>query len=121
MVLDRVEEAPKNISAQKRRFWSADAKQRIVAETMEPDSTMAEVARRHGVNPNLLFTWRRQAKRKASADAGLVELVPVVVAPEPAAPVSRVEIVLVGGERILVDADVDAGALARIVRALSRR
>jgi hypothetical protein len=31
------------------------------------------------------------------------------------------EVVLVGGERILVGADVDAGALARIVKALSRR
>jgi hypothetical protein len=31
------------------------------------------------------------------------------------------EIVLIGGERISVGADVDAGALARVVKALSRR
>jgi transposase len=33
----------------------------------------------------------------------------------------RMEIVLVGGERILVGADVDATALARIVKALEQR
>ena len=33
----------------------------------------------------------------------------------------RMEIVLVGGERIVVAADVDAAALARVVKALSRR
>jgi hypothetical protein len=31
------------------------------------------------------------------------------------------EIVLVGGERIVVGADVDASALVRVVKALSRR
>ena len=35
--------------------------------------------------------------------------------------VGRMEIVLVGGERILVGADVDATALARVVKALTRR
>ena len=43
---------------------------------------------------------------------------PIATAP---ALVGRMEIVLVGGERILVGADVDATALARIVKALSRR
>ena len=41
-------------------------------------------------------------------------------APAPAS-MGRMEIVLVGGERILVGADVDATALARIVKALGRR
>ena len=36
-------------------------------------------------------------------------------------PVGRMEIVLAAGERILVGADVDAVALARVVKALSRR
>jgi transposase len=119
--LVRVDEAPKETGTQRRRFWSAEEKQRIVAETLEPGASMAEVARRHDVNPNLLFTWRRQARGKASRDAGSVKLVRVVVAPQTAAPASRMEIVLVGGERILVGADVDAGALARVVKALTRR
>jgi len=120
---ERIDEAATPIGgAQRRRFWSAEEKQKIVAETMAPGASMAEVARRHDVNPNLLFTWRRKARGKQAAEGrGAIELVPIVVTPEAAPPASRMEIVLVGGERILVGADVDAGALARIVKALSRR
>ena len=39
-----------------RRLWSADLKRRIVAESFEPGASVAVVARRHGVNANLLFT-----------------------------------------------------------------
>ena len=35
--------------------------------------------------------------------------------------VGRMEIVLVGGERIIVGVDVDASSLARVAKALSRR
>jgi transposase len=35
-------------------------------------------------------------------------------------PVGRMEIVLGAGERIIVGADVDAAALARVIKALSR-
>jgi transposase len=119
---DRIDESPTTAGAQRRRFWSADEKQRIVAEAMAPGASMAEVARWHGVNPNLLFTWRRKARGKqATEGSGAVKLVPVVVTPETTPSASRMEIVLLSGERILVGADADAGALARIVKALSRR
>ena len=50
----------------------------------------------------------------------VVEVTPMATATAPAS-MGRMEIVLVGGERILVGADVDATALARIVKALGRR
>ena len=82
---------------------------------------MAEVARRHGVNPNLLFTWRRQATKNALADTlRPVQFVPVAIAPEAPGSAGRMEIILEGA-RILVGADVDAAALTRVVRAFSRR
>jgi transposase len=83
-----------------------------------------------GVNANLLFTWRRrEARSAASGGAEPWKLVPVRVEDEWAPdalvaalePVGRMEIVLAAGERILVGADVDAAALARVVKALSRR
>jgi transposase len=49
------------------------------------------------------------------------QLVPVSISPEPSATGGRMEIVLSGGERICFGADVDAAALARVVKALSRR
>jgi transposase len=118
---DRIDEAPTTVGAHRRRFWSTDEKQKIVAEAMAPGASMAEVARRHDVNPNLLFTWRRKARGKQAAGSGAVKLVPVVVTPETTPSASRMEIVLTSGERILVGADADASALARIVKALSRR
>jgi transposase len=88
------------------------------------------VAQRYGVNANLLFTWRRrEARSAASGCVEAVELLPVRVEDERAlaapvaapGPIGRMEIVLAAGERILVGADVDAAALARVVKALSRR
>ena len=46
-------------SVQRRRRWTAPEKVRMVEETFEPSMTVSLVARRHGVAPNQLFTWRR--------------------------------------------------------------
>ena len=116
-------------SARRRRFWSSDEKRQMIAESLAPGASVSRVAQRHGVNANLLFTWRRQ-EVVASGVAGRVKLVPVTVAeaeaPSAASfaapePIGRMEIVLSGGERIIVGVDVDATALARVVRTLTRR
>ena len=46
-------------SVQRRRRRTAPEKVRMVEETFEPDMTVSLVARRRGVAPNQLFTWRR--------------------------------------------------------------
>jgi transposase-like protein len=46
-------------SFRRRRRWTASEKVRMVEETFEPGMTVSLVARRHGVAPNQLFTWRR--------------------------------------------------------------
>ena len=99
----------------------------MVGDSLAPGASVAKVAQRYGVNANLLFTWRRQEAR--SAATGGLKLLRVTVADEgmPAAPIAlpaatgRMEIALVGGERIVVGADVDAAAFARVLNALSRR
>ena len=35
----------------------------IIEETLVPGAVVSEVARRHGLAPQQLFTWRRQARR----------------------------------------------------------
>ncbi len=121
MKSELVDQALNPRGARRRRVWTAHEKREIVAESLGPGASMAEVARRHGVNANLVFTWRRQARSEPDSQrAAPVELVPVAIAPEAGATAGRMEIVLVGGERIFVGADVDAGALARVVKALSR-
>src|SRR5216683_4754013 len=47
------------VGKRRRRVRSAEEKRRIVAETYEAGASVSEVARRHDVNTNLLFTWRR--------------------------------------------------------------
>ncbi|TGV95617.1 transposase, partial [Mesorhizobium sp. M2E.F.Ca.ET.154.01.1.1] len=90
-------------------------------------ASVSLVARRHDINANLLFTWRRQMRPPASA-ASPLELIPVEVissvpAASPAAAVGAeqrgvIEIVLVGGVRVRVDAEVSEAALRRVLSAL---
>ena len=44
----------------KRRHWTEAFKRQIVAETLEPGASVSIVARRHDVNANQLFKWRRE-------------------------------------------------------------
>jgi transposase len=53
----------------RRRRWTPEAKARIVQESRQPDAVVSEVARRHGLSPQQLFGWRREA-RGDLADGG---------------------------------------------------
>jgi transposase len=58
------------VGKRRRRSWSDDEKRRIVAETLCPGASVADIARRHGMNANLLFNWRRTARARCSACTG---------------------------------------------------
>src|SRR6185312_14156330 len=45
---------------ERRRAWTMEQKREIVLESLQPDVRPADVARRHGINTGLLYTWRRQ-------------------------------------------------------------
>jgi transposase len=66
--------------AGRRRTWSAEDKARIVAESVTSGDSVCSVARRHGLSPQQLFGWRRQARQPAtSGDADAALFVPAVV------------------------------------------
>lgn len=46
---------------ERRRRWATAEKVAIVQETYEADATVTIVVRRHGIQPNQLFTWRKLA------------------------------------------------------------
>jgi transposase len=48
-----------------RRRWTTAHKLKIVSESLVPHASVMEVARRHGLNPNLIYRWRHQAKTGA--------------------------------------------------------
>jgi len=69
------------VKREPRRRRSAAEKQLIVEETLEPDASVARVARAHGVNANQVFHWRRQYRQGLLGDgnAERVNLLPVHV------------------------------------------
>ena len=71
-----------------RRRWTVDDKARIIAETLEADAVVSEVARRHGLRPQQVFAWRREARKRAEVvERAAPAFVPAVVEtskPEPA-------------------------------------
>ena len=111
----------------RRRSWTLDEKRRIVDESLEDGASIAEVARRHDLNANQLFTWRRQFGVEPAALKELAPILPVTIAPETTAEDSgpgsnaQMEIVLAEGDRIIVWADVETAALSRVLKALGRR
>ena len=50
-----------------RRRWTAAEKLRIVEESLQPGQSVSNVARRHGVAPNLLFRWRKLMREGGGA------------------------------------------------------
>lgn len=63
----------------RRRLFSKDDKARIVEETLVSGAVVSEIARRHGLSPQQVFTWRRQARRLPTPMAADPPFVPAVV------------------------------------------
>ena len=73
--------------AGRRRTWPTDEKAAIVAESYAPGKTVCGVARRHGLTPAQLFTWRRLARRSRwSVQEPPVRFVPAAVEAVPGLP-----------------------------------
>lgn len=117
-----------------RRHWSMDDKARIVAETLEPNAIISEVARRYGLRPQQVFAWRREARKQAaSVQQESPAFVPAVVtAPPPEATPTRpaqprkrkatrdagVIELEIDGIAMRVGRGVDAKTVAAVIRAL---
>lgn len=104
----------------RRRRWTDEAKQRIVAEAFESGISVLTAARRHEVDPSQIYDWRRRLFPLVSK--GLGEFAAVVVTPQVCASSSRgqMEIVCGNGRRVIVDRDVDVAALLRVLAGLER-
>jgi transposase len=113
----------------KRRRWSAEFKRELVAATLEPGASVALVARRHDLNANQLFRWRREL---TAGPPGATGLVPVEVTPPPSGPLieagvpttkrepGRIEITLAGGVRVKIEGAADPAAVAAALGAVMK-
>ena len=58
----------------RRRRWSEEEKGRIVVESYARDAVVSEVARRHEINPQHLFAWRKAASESDRTDRTLDDI-----------------------------------------------
>lgn len=120
--------------AERRRNWSNALKEQVVSETLDPDVTVTEVARRHDIDRSLVYRWRRAfgVRRTHGAPAFLpVEVAdgpgvaegssPPMLPSVPASGAGRIEIELADGCLVRVDNQVDGKALARVLNVLARQ
>ena len=80
-----------------RRRWSEDEKARAIEASLAPGVVVSEVARLHGISPQQLFVWRREARRRFEASTDAPPFVPAVVE---AADGERVSLLAAPSERV---------------------
>jgi len=95
---------------ERRRRRTAQEKIAIVQETLAPGASVSAVARRHGVNPNQVFGWRKQYQEGSLAAVQAGET--VVPASELAAAIKEIKEL----QRLLGKNGMDASAAPIMVR-----
>ena len=66
----------------RRRQFTDGFKARVVEETLAAGAVVSDIARQHGLSPQQVFTWRRQARQATavSIESEAPKFVPAVVA-----------------------------------------
>ncbi len=112
-------------SVGRRREWPEALKRQMVAETLEPGASVSIVARRHDVNTNQLFKWRRELLPKAvPAVVEASTMVPVEIVAERPRHRRRVdrkgiiEIEFGSGARVCLRGEVVPAVLRQVIELL---
>jgi transposase len=108
----------------------------VVEESLVPEAKVAEVAHRYDIHPNLLHSWRGQARRgvlTGGAGAGpapadvigfasvaIAPTVPSLLASGPTAAGSMIEIEFAAGARMRITGPVDRSMLVALIRSLAK-
>jgi transposase len=105
----------------KGRQYSEALKRQMVAETQAPGASVSVVARRHDVNSNQLFRWRRQLLPKAAVESGA--MVPVEIAADGDRPRRPdrdgvIEIAFGCGARVRLRGEVSSETLRQVIELL---
>jgi transposase len=88
---------------ERRRRWTTAEKLRIVEESLSSGLSVVEFARQRDLHPNLVHSWRRQAKAgELPAHGSAARFVPVAVAAPSSVPV-------------MPESDADVGSMLEVV------
>jgi transposase len=111
-----------------RRRWSLDQKRALVAETLEPGASVSGVARRHGINPNMLFAWRQRFREQGpggAAETPALGFAEVALSDRPAPALAwsgaGIAIEFGSGIRMTLTGAVDPRLAVAMAKALARR
>ncbi|WP_428412313.1 transposase [Pararhizobium sp.] len=66
-------------SVERRRHWSREEKERLVAAALEPGTVVSDVARLAGIHVSQLFRWRKEFCQISAPS--LPPFVPMIVVP----------------------------------------
>lgn len=115
--------------AGRRRDWSDEEKDKILAESYSGEMSVSAVARWHGLSPGQLFTWRRQVRKQAEPTVPPM-FVPAVIdrAEEPPPPrrktttrqalsIAAIELEI-GDVIVRIASGTDAATIAAVIQAL---
>ena len=110
---------------ERRRRWTQEQKQAIVAESLAPGAVVSDLARRADVRPSQIYRWRQElhavadgfaqvliAPRESASAAGFTE----TGCTEPA-----IEVEFAGRARMRIPAAVPTELAAAVIKALARR
>ena len=111
----------------RRRRFSDDFRARVVEETLAPDAVVSWIARRHGLTPQQVFTWRRQAREASGHSAADTPMfVPAVIDERPVSGAavsersSGIVEIEIAGSIVRVGRGADAATVAAVIAALKR-
>jgi transposase len=118
----------------RRRWFTEDFKAQVVEETLAPGAVVSDIARRRGLTPQQLFTWRRQARQlTVDTESKAAQFVPAIVEtampPAPALTFQRKRTrqsdrrggsieVEIEGMTVRIGRGADAKTIAAVLRAL---
>ena len=138
---DTAEKPKKTRPTDKKRCYSPELKLQVVRETLAPGASVSIVARRHDINANLVFTWRKQFREGGLGGVKNSGFIPVKVVDDQTAmralPAPRklggesvkaaggntpglIEIETAGGLKLRIEGRVDDRALRRVLAAIRR-
>lgn len=110
---------------ERRRRWSEEQKQAIVAASLAPGAVISEVARRADVGAGQIYRWRKELGTVANGFAPVLIAAPEATGTTAEAPRAAaepaIEVEFAGKVRVRIPRSVPAELAAAVIKALSRR
>jgi transposase len=110
---------------ERRRRWTDEQKQAIVAASVAPGAVVSEVARRADVRPSQIYRWRQELRAVADGFAQVL-IAPPETRAAPGADgaacgAPAIEVEFGGRARVRIPAAIPAELASAVIKALARR